>query len=640
MPETGAPDRLRVLLVDDNAEDRALAVRALQREHPAIESVQPTDQAALTAALATGGFDLVVTDYSLRWSDGLTVTRAVKERLPLCPVVMYTGTGNEAVAVAAMKLGVDDYVLKSATPTALAAAARRVLAHAGERRLRHARESLLQGMLECAVDAVIVMSHDGRVVDFNAAAERTFGYTRAQAVGRTVAELVVPPRLREQHQAGLARYLAGGPPRVMGGHVELPAVRSSGEEFPAEVSLARVPGSEPPVFVAYVRDVTERKRLEQQLLQAQKMESVGRLAGGIAHDFNNILTAILGYADLLLEDMGDAPWRTDVGEIKRSAERAAMLTRQLLAFGRRQILVPQVVDVNTLIADLERMLVRLIGEDIGLSTELAGDLRLVSVDPGQLTQAVMNLVVNARDAMPHGGKLLIETKNIHLDETYAASRDDVAAGDYIMVAVSDTGIGMNDAVKAHLFEPFFTTKERGQGTGLGLSTAYGIVKQSGGHIAVYSEPARGSTFRIYLPPTTEPLGAPASSPGEPARGGRETVLLVEDEAPVRELARRVLKSHGYVVLEASTAEGGRQLWHEHSPRIDLLFTDVVLPGASGPDLARALQDERPDLRVLYTSGYTETAIVHRGVLDPRTPYLQKPFAPSALAHKVREVLDA
>ena len=639
MPEGSAPARLRVLLVDDNAEDRMLALRALQREHPFIEATQPADAGALATALAGATFDLVVTDYSLRWSDGLAVTRAVKARAPLCPVVMYTGTGNEQVAVAAMKLGVDDYVVKSATPTALAVAVRGALGHAAEGRLRRAREALLQGMLDSAVDAVIVMGHDGRVLDYNAAAERIFGYARADALGRTVAELFVPTALRDAHHAGLARLLRGEPARILGRHVELPALRQSGEQFPAEVSVVRVHGSEPPLFVASVRDLTESKRLEQQLVQAQKMESVGRLAGGIAHDFNNILTAILGYADLLLDDMGEARWRGDITEIKRSAERAALLTKQLLAFGRRQVLLPQVVDVNALVNDLERMLGRLIGEDISFTTSLGPDVRLVQVDPGQLTQAIMNLVVNARDAMPHGGKLAIETRNTQLDETYAETRTEVTPGDYVMIAVSDTGIGMDDAVKAHLFEPFFTTKERGKGTGLGLSTAYGIVKQSGGHIAVYSEPSRGSTFRIYLPPTSQQLAEPPA-PAEPARGGGETVLLVEDEAAVRELARRVLGSHGYVVLEAATAEEGRRLWREHAAAIALLLTDVVLPGASGPELVRVLQDERPDLRVLYTSGYTEAAMLNRGVIAPDAPYLQKPFAPAVLAHKVREVLDA
>jgi two-component system, cell cycle sensor histidine kinase and response regulator CckA len=366
------------------------------------------------------------------------------------------------------------------------------------------REALLQGFLESAVDAVIIMGHDGQVIECNTAAETTFGYPRDEMLGHTVAELFVPAALRDAHRAALARLIRGERPRLLGRRVELPSLRKSGAQFPAEISVACVPGADPPLFVAHVRDVSARKRLEQQLLQAQKMESVGRLAGGIAHDFNNILTAILGYADLLLADMPEARWRDDISEIKRSAERAALLTRQLLAFGGRQILVPQVVDANALVADLQRMLARLIGEHIALSTSLSNDLRFLHVDPGQLTQAIMNLVVNARDAMPDGGNLRIETRNVRLDETYAATRDDVLPGDYVMIAVSDTGVGMDAAIIARLFEPFFTTKERGQGTGLGLSTAYGIVKQSGGHIAVDSEPKRGSTFRIYLPPGPDP----------------------------------------------------------------------------------------------------------------------------------------
>jgi PAS domain S-box-containing protein len=552
---------------------------------------------------------------------------------------MYTGTGNEAIAVDAMKLGVDDYVMKSASSAGLGVALRNAVARAAERSRTRARAALVQGMLESAVDAVIVISHDGRVMDFNPSAERMFGYTRDEAIGATVAELVVPPELHAQHRQALAQSARGAPGGLTGSALEMPALRKGGERFPAETSLARVPGADPPVFVAYVRDVTVRKRMEQQLLQSQKMESVGRLAGGIAHDFNNILTAILGYADLILSGMGAQPWRDDVEEIKHSAERAAMLTRQLLAFGRRQVLVPQVVDVNELVTDLERMLRRLIGEDIHLTTHLAPDIRLVSVDPTQLTQAVMNLVVNARDAMHEGGRLTIETANVTLDETYAERRPDASAGDYVMIAVSDTGAGMSDEVQSHLFEPFYTTKERGKGTGLGLSTAYGIVKQSGGHIAVYSQEGHGSTFKIYLPATDEPLAARSPTPA-PARRGHETVLLVEDEGAVRALARRVLESHGYTVLEAANAEEGRRVWDAHRDQVDLLLTDVVLPGRSGPVLARELRQERADLRVLFTSGYSETMIVQRGVLEPDTPYLQKPFAPATLARKVRTILDA
>jgi signal transduction histidine kinase len=395
------------------------------------------------------------------------------------------------------------------------------------------------------------------------------------------------------------------------------------------------------------RDITEREeaeaehiRLEQQLIQAQKMEAVGRLAGGVAHDFNNLLTIINGFAALLTQRTSpEDPRRAWLQEILLAGERAASLTRQLLAFGHRQVLDPRVLNLNSVLADIENMLRRLIGEDVELVTTLQPELGRVKVDAGQIEQVIMNLAVNARDAMPEGGKLLIETSNVEIDEDYARSHANMTPGKYVMVAVSDTGCGMDLDTQAHLFEPFFTTKEEGRGTGLGLATVYGIVEQSGGFIWVYSEPGRGSTFKIYFPRVEEdvPTAEMAEVPAEPGTG-TETVLVVEDEGGVRSLVCETLASYGYKVLEAAGAAQALQIAEQHTEPIHLLLTDVVMPQTGGKELVKQLCTLHPEAKVLYMSGYTDDAMVRRGILEGGMPFLQKPFAATALLVKISEVL--
>jgi PAS domain S-box-containing protein len=394
-------------------------------------------------------------------------------------------------------------------------------------------------------------------------------------------------------------------------------------------------------LTAYLSDQTERKQLEEQFYQAQKMEAIGRLAGGVAHDFNNILTIIEGYSQLLLRQLeASNPLREAVEDIQKAGERASALTRQLLAFSRRQVLQPQVLDLNAVISEMSKMLRRLIGEDLELVTVLAPELGRVKADPGQLEQVIMNLVVNARDAMPAGGKLTIETSNVELSEEYAGRHLNVKPGPYVMLAVSDTGMGMDAETISRIFEPFFTTKEQGKGTGLGLATVYGIIKQSGGDIWVYSEVGQGTTFKIYLPLVTEAAETHNRvNTATPLRGW-ETILLVEDDEAVRMLVKRVLESYGYQVLVATSISEAIHLGQEYAGPIQLLLTDVVMPEISAPLLAERLAVFRPEMKVLYMSGYTDNVIVHRGVLDPGTALLQKPFSPEALARKVREVLDA
>jgi len=392
-----------------------------------------------------------------------------------------------------------------------------------------------------------------------------------------------------------------------------------------------------------VADRTENRRLEEQLRQSQKVEAIGRLAGGIAHDFNNLLTAIVGYSDLALTNLGeDSPLSADIIEIRKAGQRAATLTRQLLAFSRKQVLQPIVLDLNDVVSNTDKMLRRLIGEDIELVTLLGKDLGCVRADPGQIEQIILNLTLNARDAMLQGGKLTIETANVELDEAYARRHIAVEPGSYVMLAVSDNGLGMDAETQEHLFEPFFTTKEVGKGTGLGLSTVYGIVKQSCGNISVHSEPRKGTLFQIYFPRVHEAAEVweqPRKS--DPERlTGTETVLLVEDQGIVRNLVRHVLERREYTVLEASHGEEALQLANRHEGSIHLLVTDVVLPRMSGRQLAERIAALRPEVRVLYMSGYTDDAIVHHGVLDPGISFLQKPFTPDALARKIREILDS
>jgi nitrogen-specific signal transduction histidine kinase/ActR/RegA family two-component response regulator len=398
------------------------------------------------------------------------------------------------------------------------------------------------------------------------------------------------------------------------------------------------------------QQIVERERaesiqanLEAQLRQAQKMEAIGRLAGGIAHDFNNLLVVISGYSDLLLTslDAGDPVSKEDVEQILHAGERAATLTRQLLAFSRKQVLQPQILNLNSVMTNIETMLQRLIGEDIRLDILLAPNLAPVTADPGQVEQIIVNLAVNARDAMPRGGQLTLATANVELDQEYARHHVGVQAGRYVLLRVSDTGTGMDADTQARIFEPFFTTKPQGKGTGLGLATVFGIVQQSGGHIAVVSAVGQGTSFTIYLPQATQPLdeSTPFWLPAHSALRGAETILVVEDDPGVRGATRRFLEGYGYTVLEASHGQEALRIFQAHHEPIDLLIADVVMPGMSGRELGERVASLRPALPVLYVSGYTDSAIIRHGLAEATITLLQKPFTAEALAHKVRELLD-
>jgi two-component system cell cycle sensor histidine kinase/response regulator CckA len=477
---------------------------------------------------------------------------------------------------------------------------------------------------------------DGRLLECNRAFARMMGY------GSPAEAMAQPPGafhgLPSAHREFLARLRREG--SLVNTESEGRRKDGSAVWLIENVSLIVDEDGEE-VILGTVFDMTERRRLEEQLLQSQKMEAVGRLAGGIAHDFNNLLTAISGYSELLVEQLPEGdPRRESAEEIRQAGRRAAGLTQQLLAFSRRQVLEPRVLDLNAVIAGMEKMLRRVIGEDVELTTALDPALWRTLADPGQIEQAIVNLVVNARDAMPRGGRLTLETGNVTLDEKFASSYATVHPGPHVMLAVSDTGVGMDASLQARLFEPFFTTKERGKGTGLGLSTTYGIVKQSGGSIWVYSEPGHGTTFKIYLPRCEEPLDAREAPPAAATpRPGSETVLLVEDEPEVRRLVEKLLRMQGYTVLSAGSPAEAISAAGASPGTIAILVTDVIMPGMNGRELARVLASERPAMRVLYMSGYTDAAIAQQGILQPGTAFLSKPFTPDALARKVREVLD-
>jgi len=494
-------------------------------------------------------------------------------------------------------------------------------------------------LAEYSRDLIVLLDRQGNVRYASPSHTAVFGVPPENLLGQSLFTLIHP-----DDQAHVWAAL-GDLDRVgASAAIEFRLCATSGDWIVVEAILAPIMGAtidESGVLFS-ARDITERKRLETQLFQSQKLDSIGRLAGGVAHDFNNLLTVITGHADMVLETMSpNDPARGDLKELRKATDRAASLTRQLLAFARKQILESRVRQLNDLILDTDKLLRRLIGEDIDLNTLLAPDLGQVRVDTGQIEQVLINLAVNARDAMPDGGKLTIETRNVVLDDAYTESRVGVSPGAYVMLAVSDTGIGMNHATLHRIFEPFFTTKAAGQGTGLGLATCYGIIKQHGGNIWVYSEMGQGTTFKIYLPRVAE-AAAPTAQPDEPTDTprGTEVVLLVEDESAVRHLAARVLRAQGYTVLEAGNGEEALQIIQMHSGVIDLLLTDVVMPEMSGKALADRVVRRYPAIRVLFISGYTDRAIVHHGQLERDVLCLQKPFTLRALAQKVREVLDA
>ena len=499
-------------------------------------------------------------------------------------------------------------------------------------------ESNFRSMVTNAPYGICRCDDQGTLLDANPAFVHMLGYdSEADVIGMTFESLSRNPQdwLRLAEHFPALKEVTG---------LEVEFKRKDGSATVVRLSGRAIrEGNHTPAYELFAEDITERRTLEMQLRQAQKMEAVGRLAGGIAHDFNNLLMVISGYCEFLLERLGPEPGlRGPAQEIANAAERATSLTRQLLAFSRKQMLDPKILDLNAVVTENLKMLTRLIGEDIDLVMVPGSDLGAIKADPGQVEQVIMNLAVNGRDAMPKGGKLTIETSNVSLGENYGRFHAGAKPGEYVMLAISDTGAGMDVETQSHIFEPFFSTKGT-KGTGLGLSTVYGIVKQSGGYIWVYSEPGKGSTFKVYFPRVTEVREfavAQSAVAQESTAPAKETILLVEDEANLRRMAKQYLENQGYTVLEATDGTAAIQVCFAFAGRIDLLLTDVIMPGMNGRELAQRVGSLRPEIKILYMSGYTENAIGHNGTLDAGVTLLQKPFTLQALKHKVREMLDA
>jgi PAS domain S-box-containing protein len=508
-------------------------------------------------------------------------------------------------------------------------------------------QARFRALIEKSADLTGVVTADGKITYVTPAVQRIFGREASELIGHSALDIVHPDD--RSRVAEMMAELLKDPAKVM--TFDFRAVHSDGSFRRLEATGTNML-ADPAVqgLVGNFRDITERKqaeealkRTEEQLRQARKMEAIGSLAGGVAHDFNNLLSVILSYATMLAGDLTPAdPMRADLEEIRAAGERAAALTRQLLAFSRQQILSPKTLNLNEVVSGMERMVRRLVGDHIEVIVNAAPSLGKVTVDPGQIEQVIMNLAVNARDAMPRGGKMTFETANVDLEDRTRAEELAVTLGSYVVLSIADTGVGMDEATKRRIYEPFFTTKERGKGTGLGLATVFGIVKQSGGGIAAQSEPGVGTTFRVYLPRIG--MGAavewrPSQPPPRGTVRGTETILLVEDEERVRSLARTILRRNGYQVLEAQSGGDALLICEQYIASIDLLLSDVVMPRMSGRQLAERLRTVRPNMKVLFMSGYTDTSIVNRGVLDPGIAFLQKPLTPETLTRKIREVLD-
>jgi len=762
--------RLNVLIAEDRPADAKLILHALRRDGFEVIAHCVETEADFLAHLRPE-LDIVLSDYSMQQFDAERALALVKHSRLDVPFIVVTGTISETIAVEMMKQGAADYLLKDRL-SRLGEAVRRAC-HERELRcahreadtaLRESREHL-SAIISFAMDAIITVDEAHCVTLFNAAAEKLFGCSATEAIGRSINDFI-PERFQAAQHQHVQKFLEDGQTyRTMnarsvygrradgievpmeatisqtrvGGHLSFTiilrdvserqrteeALRQSEERYrtlfesnpqpmwvydigtlaflavnqaavrhygysPAEFFAMKIADLRPAEDLPHLQehlnnieaeasgaaiwqhlkkdgsaidveilwheiifdghaarlvlatDITERKLLEDQLRQAQKMEAIGRLAGGVAHDFNNLLTAIIGYSQLMLGRMGnDSQMRKELEEIYKAGTRAASLTSQLLAFSRKQVIQPVSLNLNAVVVDMGKMLRRLIGEDIELQLALADDLDCVKADAGQMQQVVMNLAVNARDAMPAGGRLTIATVNIDLDEAFTRKRPTVTPGAYVGLRVSDTGCGIDEEIQSRIFEPFFTTKEMGKGTGLGLSTIHGIITQSGGYVWFDSEPGNGTTFEIYLPRIDErEEQRKISGSTSEILHGTETILLVEDEEAVRRLARSILEAHGYRVLEAPSCEDALAMAMTHQGSLDLLVTDVVMPQMSGRELAEQLARRCPEVKVLFISGYTDDAIVRTGVLKSGMAFLQKPFVPDAFARKVREVLNA
>jgi two-component system cell cycle sensor histidine kinase/response regulator CckA len=618
---------IRVLLVEDNPLDVRLFLELLRETGAGHVKMEHVDRLSTALErLSSQTFDVVLLDLSLPDAHGLDTLVKAHAHAPNVPIVVLTGLDDQGLAVKAVRAGAQDYLVKGRVDGDLLV---RSMRYATERaravEALERREEHYRSLIENSLDLISILNLDGTIRYASPSHERILGYGHQELVGQNALSFTHADDL-ENVTAAFAR--GDGAAAVQSRFRHKDGSWRMLESFGR--NLSHLPGVNG--LVVNSRDVTDRMRLEEQLHHSQRLEAVGRLAGGVAHDFNNLLMIITGYSQILLDTMhvGD-PARADVEQVVKAAERATDLTRQLLAFSRRQMVRPAMLNLNALVQDMDRMLRRVMGEDVELVTILAPGLKTIQADPGQLEQVILNVAVNARDAMPHGGKLTLETANVQVTEEFEQAQVPLPPGQYATLCISDTGHGMDAQILSRVFEPFFTTKE--EGTGLGLATSYGIIKQSGGEIQADSRLGDGTSFCIYLPTVEQPPDQLEAAPERPILRGSETILLVEDEEAVRRVLETMLKRHGYRVLSSSSSVDALAIGARHTGEIHLLITDVVMPGMSGRRMAERMLTQRPEMRVLFVSGYGEP-------LEDKshTPFLQKPFKTEDLALKIREVL--
>lgn len=642
---------LRILIVEDSEDEAILLLRQIRRSGYEPVSKRVDTASEMKLALAQDPWDVVIADFAMPRFSATGALSVLQESGLDLPFIIVSGAIKAEDAVAAMRAGAHDYLMKDDLVRLVPAIERELREASGRHARRNAEEALrksedrLQQILASVSNSVYMTevtasgNYDNSYVSPNIEAITGYKAEEFLEIHDFWYKTVVHPEDKPIAFAFRAEL-----PEGTNSEIEYKIVRADGETVWVRES-ARLEGREDGSGVIYgvINDVTERRYLEDQLRHSQKMEAVGQLAGGIAHDFNNILMIIVGYSDLLLTRhlSEDDSLRNDLEEIRKAGERAAALTRQLLVFSRKQVLQPRILNLNYVFAGIEKMLRRLLSENIDLKSELAPDLKETLADQGQIEQIIVNLAVNARDAMPHGGVLRIKTTNIYLDECYAHRNIGVRPGQYVMLAVSDTGIGINKETKSRMFEPFFTTKKAGKGTGLGLATVYAITQKNSGHIAVESKLGEGATFKIYLPVAGEAQREKAVIDQQPGQSrGPETILVIEDEADVREVTCKFLRHNGYDVLDASCGGEALKVSKAYAGPIHLILTDVVMPDTNGRKLAAQLQLIYPQSRVLYMSGYADDAIIEQGFLEAGVAFLRKPFDAQTLARTVRKVLDA
>ena len=633
--------RLNVLLVGSNEKNYARLYNVLTRP---IDGQFKLDHARTVEEaiplLKRTRHDLLLCDYEAGDYTALHIVHELRKTAPQLPVVFLSDHVNQAIIQEAVEESIEQKQDKESLSSKKILNA--VKEYCSERQLQKAEDMLrkLGRAVEQSADMVIITDRAGTIEYVNPAFEKVTGYTQGEVLGLTPRVLKSGQHPIEFYQQMWQTVLTG---QIF--HGVLVNRKKNGETFVVEKTITPLRDGDGQIshLISNDRDITDRRRLESQLQMAHKMDAIGRLAGGVAHDFNNLLMVISAYAELMQDSLASGhPLLRNVQEIMKASKRAADLTRQLLAFGRKQMQALQLLDLNQVLKEISKMLPRLIGEDIQLTIAHGRNIGCVRADPMQIEQIVMNLAANARDAMPDGGKLTIETASVGLDESYVQKHSIVPVGDYVLLAVTDTGQGIAPEHLSHIFEPFYTTKAEGKGTGLGLATVYGIVKQNGGFIWVYSEPGLGTTFKIYLPRVRKEVGAakPAPKSVQETPRGVETILLVEDETAVRQSTGQFLRLNGYTVIEAKDGQDALHVAKNHSGTIDLMITDVVMPHLGGAKLAAQLASTHPTLKVLFVSGYAENTVLRHGAIDVTNSFLQKPFGLKSLAVKIRQTLDA